>query len=84
MNHINDLFSKLKSSFAAHSHKKAAVILACAEQAKVNLEESQIEINGSYVKLTASSSAKSAVFMRKAAILEALKGKTKPEILDIR
>jgi hypothetical protein len=84
MNHINDLFSKLKSSFAAHSHKKAAVIGVCLEKAKVNLEESQIEINGSYVKLSISSAAKSAIFMNKAAILEALKGRTKPEILDIR
>ena len=84
MNHINDLFSKLKSSFATYNNKKEIVIAVCLKHAGTKLADSEIEINSQFVRLNANPSAKSAIFMKKAAILEEINQQIKPSIVDIR
>ncbi len=64
MNHISDMFGKLKSAFINQSDKKTAVILACAETTGVNLKPEQIEINNKTLRLMVSSSAKTTIFLK--------------------
>ncbi len=84
MNHINDLFSKLKSSFATQANKKEVFSLACLKFSGAKLTDAEIEINGQFVRLNTNPSAKSAIFMKKAAILEEINKTIKPTIVDIR
>lgn len=84
MNHIDGLFSKIKSAFANVQHKKSEISLVCETHCGMKIDPAQIEINGQYLKLNISSGAKSMIFQKKAKILEDLKDKIKPVILDIR
>jgi|CXWK01.1.fsa_nt_gi vacuolar-type H+-ATPase subunit B/Vma2 len=84
MNHISDMFGKLKSAFINQSDKKTAVILACAETTGVNLKPEQIEINNKTLRLMVSSSAKTTIFLKRNQLIECLADKVKPQITEIR
>jgi hypothetical protein len=84
MNHIGDLFSKIKSSFVNISNKKDVVVAVCKEKAGIELKNEQIEIQGKVIRLNISSGAKSVVFIKKQGILEELNKNFKPAIVDIK
>ncbi len=48
------------------------------------LTDADMEINNRLVRVSVNSSAKSAMFMKKAAVLEEINKNVKPAILDIR
>ena len=83
MNHIDNFFSKLKSTFANQANKKEIISSACLRHSAVNLHPSQIEIQDRVVRLNVSSAAKSAIFLKKTAILEEISQKMKPSIVDV-
>jgi len=84
MNHIDGLFSKIKSAFASAERNKSDVSQACEVCCGMKIDPAQIEINGQYLRLNVSPAAKSIIFQKKGKILESLKDKIKPQILDIR
>lgn len=84
MNHISDLFSKLKGNFASQAGKKEQVIEVCMDVAKVSLKIDEIEVHPKYIKITTNPSARSVIFMKKAEILSRLADKIKPTPIDIR
>ncbi|MEK7390632.1 MAG: hypothetical protein AAB635_00665 [Patescibacteria group bacterium] len=84
MNHIDVFFSKLKSTFANQTGKKEIISSACLRHSAVDAGASQIEIHGRVVRLNISPAAKSAIFLKKTAILDDINQKIKPTLIDIR
>lgn len=83
MHHIDGYFSKLKAAFAGQASKKDAVLSAC-EKVGVKILPEQFEIRNEVLYLKTNPAAKSAIFMKKAAILEQINQKLKPPVSDIR
>jgi hypothetical protein len=84
MNHIDGLFSKIKSAFASSENKKTVIMASCELRANVKLDPSQIEIQGQTLRLNISPGARSMIFQNKGKILEDLKEQIKPVITNIR
>lgn len=84
MDHIGNLFSRLKTAFSDLESKKEIITTSCATIAGIKLTPEQINIDSKIIRLDISPAAKSALFMKKTEILADLKEKMKVELTDIR
>lgn len=84
MNHISDLFNRLKKAFSDLNSQKEVICNACSEIAKVGIEPEQIEIQNGVVKLNINPSARMTIFMKKREVLEKINQHLPNKLKDIR